>query len=103
MREGVNSFEWLDYGLSRFKQDSKILTSKLFQLFSANHSKSKLFIRLFVNAYFSLRLLQKKVESLDINSKSYSVVVITSALHAEGRGFKPRCDYFLPFIQLIFS
>ena len=28
----------------------------------------------------------------------HGVVVITSALHAEGRGFEPRCAYFLAFI-----
>ena len=30
--------------------------------------------------------------------KVRSVVVITSALHAEGHGFKPRCDYLLLLI-----
>ena len=35
-----------------------------------------------------------------LQDQSHSVVVITSALHAEGHGFKPRCDYFFFLFQL---
>ena len=33
--------------------------------------------------------------------RSNSVVVITSALHAEGRGFNPHLEYFLFFIRTV--
>ena len=34
-------------------------------------------------------------------SQPLSVVVITSALHAEGHGFKPRSDYFFIYPQQV--
>ena len=34
-------------------------------------------------------------------SQPLSVVVITSALHAEGHGFKPRSDYFFIYLRQV--